>query len=166
MENQDNSELSAQIKQLIKKKKYHQAEMIVKDNIEMIPLYVSQMSTNVHAKRASEFLPKVGLRIVDYPELVDRLNKKATRYQISNFCWERVEEKLRSNISLLTIAAEDYFFKGQLDVAYSIIKRNNLRSIVEKTETKAWLSSIENKDIEEPMVICNRIIEQDVFGNY
>ena len=122
MENSDLQQMQKEILKHIKKRKYIKAEHIIKANPSLPSLftfYISNMGTNQHAKRASEFIIKQGKNLEDFPPIVERLKKKAVRYQLANHDWELVEEKLAAeDKSLMVIAAEDYFFKKNFENSY------------------------------------------------
>ena len=164
MENiEEKTQEQKEILQHIKKKKYIKAEEIVKANPSLFDFYINNMGTNQHAKRASEFIIKQGRNLQDFPPIVERLQKKAVRYQIANYDWELVGEKLASDKPLLAIAAEDYFYKKNLDIAYTLITHYQLGSYLQKKEINDWIKQIEVGELVPPSFLDNKLIDNDKF---
>jgi len=70
-----------------------------------------------------------------YPEFVTRLMKKSIRYMINNEPWEMVELRLRSNLKMLCLAVEDYFFNKKLDVVHRLVELYSLVPATAETAT-------------------------------
>ena len=167
MENiEEKTQEQKEILKHIKKRKYIKAEDLVKADPSLFDFYIQNMGTNQHAKRAQEFITKQGRNLEDFPPIVERLKKKAVRYQLAHYDWELVEEKLEGDKSLLVIAAEDYFFKKNFDVAYTLITKHGLEDYLEKIESKEWLQKINDGEGEEekPKILENKLFEKDEFS--
>lgn len=101
------------VESLVKQKKYSKAERHIHCHSKVFDHYIHLMSNNQGCKRAATTLASNGKKIEDYPELEIRLKKKSVRYLLRTYQWEFVELRLRNNLELLSLAAEDYFFKGK-----------------------------------------------------
>ena len=153
--------------------------------------YVELTSTNRHSKRVTQFLEKLysvkasingeapnfhSFLISHFKELETRLAKKGVRYLIGALEWEAVELRLRSDLRLLGLAAEDYFFKGELKVCRRWIELYGLGAkgenghekegaVLEKVEICEWIEN--GMAIEEDggaALVPNKVIEEDFFG--
>lgn len=133
---------------------------------ELFDFVIKAMSTNKHSKRASELVVKYKKDPKRYPELLQRLQKKAVRYVVQDQPWSMVELRFRSQPDLSTLSAEEYFFKGQKEIALAVVQRNNLGPLLTKQDLKAWLLSEEAAAYMKKGLIPNEVEALDYFGPY
>jgi len=136
-------------------------EDFLRDDDQLFDHMIGLMSTNKHSKKASELLTKYKRDFLKYPKLIERLQKKAVRFVINDQSWSMIENRFRSQPSLLAIAAEEFHFQGKRDVAFSLIKRHGLLDWVQKEDVRAWFASPETQQLAE---VPNLFDLHDAFG--
>lgn len=156
-------EKKALIESKVNSSKSRDIEDFLKDDDQLFDHMIDLMSTNKHSKKASDLVVKYKKDFRKYPKLIDRLEKKAVRYTINDQSWSMIENRFRSQRSLLAIAAEEYHFQGKFDVAFSIIKRNNLLDTVKKEDVRLWFESAAAQQLP---VLPNEIDLRDAFGSF
>ena len=129
------------IKFKVSKGKYNEIDSLIKNEASLFDYMIEIMSNNKDAKRASELIVKYQKDYTKYPVLLERLEKKAVRFCMGDQPWSMVELRLKSDPNLLAIAAEDYFYRGDKDIAFSIVERNNLKPYLKKKEILEWLAT-------------------------
>ena len=151
-----------------------------------LSFYVQETCNNRDAQRSSQFFEKIfkfnysqeGITFFDfmdkhYPEFVTRLMKKSIRYMINNEPWEMVELRLRSNLKMLCLAVEDYFFNKKLDVVHRLVELYSLVPATAETATSGK-ACLQKKEIcewvlqgmpEKPeQLVDNFLLRDDKFG--
>ena len=156
-------EQKERIKLLISKKKINEAEVLATTSDTLFDFMIEEMSTNDNAKRASELVEKHNKDPKKYPNLILRLKKKAVRWLLTQLSWEFLELKLKGRPDCLAMAAEDYFFKGKKDVAYTLVRRNKLVPLLTKVELNEWLKT-NPEESGEAKLLENMILKNDTFG--
>ena len=151
------------IKFKVSKGKYNEIDGLIKNEADLFDYMIELMSNNKEAKRASELIVKYQKDYTRYPVLLERLEKKAVRFCIGDQPWSMVELRLRSDPNLLAIAAEDFFYRGDKDIAYSIVTRNNIKSSLKKKEILEWLDTDASQTAK---ILSNDLLDKDVFGPY
>jgi hypothetical protein len=84
------------------------------------------------------------------------------RFGINDQPWFMIENRFKSQRTLLAIAAEEYHYQGKLDVAFTIIKRNGLLDSIKKEDVKTWFLSPAAQEMTE---LPNLIDLHDCFGS-
>lgn len=89
--------------------------MLIHNNAELAANAVRQMCTNKHCKLAGKIVENSGLNPTDFPALVERLNKNALRYFMSNddMCFYQLIELVSDVPEMLTIVVEELEFQGK-----------------------------------------------------
>lgn len=82
---------------------------------ELAALAVSKMCTNKHSKIAGKIVDTAGLNPLDFPMLLERLNKTALRYFLNNddMCVYQLIELTYDMPAMLGIIIEDLEFQGK-----------------------------------------------------
>ena len=160
---EEKDQVKAYIKERVAKNKVNDCDKYIKESDELFDYFIQQMSTNKNAKRGSEIVVKYKKDFANYPELVERLEKKAVRFMLGDQTWELVELRLRPHPRLLAMAAEDYFYRGNKDLAYTLVVNNNLTDLIKKDDLKNWLKS---EEAAMTQVIVNSIVAEDKFSIY
>lgn len=92
--------------------------------LKIYPHYVNQVvhkyTDNLHANFIASLIIEHGLRMQDFPLVLQRMEKSCVRYIIASNEWFRVEEKLASKPRLLGYACEDMLFKKRYNEVFSI----------------------------------------------
>lgn len=152
----EENNIKKQLEKILRGKKYSKAEDIaLKAN--SLDLLIELMSTNKHCNQAYKILKKKKLSVNDYPNLKERFKKKYIRYLIKDISKPHIEVLLESQKELLAIFSEDLFFFKEKDLAFSIIKRHDLKNFLKKKEI---LEEIDNKFIYKE----NFYLKKEFFG--
>lgn len=148
--------IKIKLEKILKSKKYSKVEdLAIKTN--SLDLLIELMSTNKHCNQAYKILKKRKLSVDDYPNLKNRFRKKYIRYLIKDISKPHIELLLESQKELLAIFAEDVFFFKEKDLAFSIVKRHDLKSFLKKKEI---LEEIENEFVYQE----NIFLRDEFFG--
>lgn len=119
------------------------------------------LCTNKTVTYSSKIIKKYDLNIADYPDVVERLKKKALRYTLWEKEWFGCEERFCLNDEILGYLVEDLFNDKKYNEAWSIIQRYNLmeKGFVKKVEPVQFFK--ENTNFQ---IINNPIYEKDSFN--
>ncbi|CAD8204635.1 unnamed protein product [Paramecium octaurelia] len=127
------NQLHQHFKDLLQKQKFDDAYLFytsVKLPQNCFDKLIEQMLYKNEASKAADFIKKQHIDPVQYPKLVERLEKNCIKYMSKEHPWYKNEEMLLYQQSFLVRFCEDAYYTFQSKEALSIVKRNNLINLI------------------------------------
>jgi len=81
---------------------------------------------NKNFKNASELVTNFKFNPHDFPRLITDLQKSALRFHMGEGTWIQLEERFYETKDILGLVIDEFFKKGWVDEALSIVKRHNM----------------------------------------
>ena len=110
---------------------------------------------------SAKLIKKYKLDIKAYPEVLERMKKKALRYTLWEKGWFGCEERFCLYEDILGYLAEELFHKGKYQESWSIIQRYDLlkKGLIKKIEPINYF-----KENQQYVVLPNPIFQKDSFN--
>ncbi|EAR93672.2 3'-5' exonuclease (macronuclear) [Tetrahymena thermophila SB210] len=162
-------DMKEMIERMVNQDKINEALTIVNDeDIELQKHFVNQLIFKNYEDKCIEIIEKYNLNYKEFPQLVDRMEKKkvAKILQDCNQNWEKAEERINSQSQLLFYLVDLLVQKKKYQEAASIISRHQLNKIFQ-TQIDSLASHFELNQLlqdKSQNTMLNRILERDGFG--
>ena len=113
-------------------------------------------------KRATHFLKEHQIDPSSHPELQHNIYKNCFGYYYRTFDWEKAEEKFIGSPKMLSLLIEKLWEMNKIDIAYSIFKRQELKS-VDFISTSNLFEKLSDLEENSQKKINNYILDKDGF---
>ncbi|KAL4503815.1 hypothetical protein ABPG73_017558 [Tetrahymena malaccensis] len=162
-------DMKEMIERMVNQDKINEALTLVNpEDIELQKHFVRQLILKNYEDKCIEIIEKYNLNYKEFPQLVDRMEKKkvAKILQDCNQNWEKAEERINSQNQLLFYLVDLLVQKKKYQEAASIISRHQLNKIFQ-TQIDSLAQHFELNQLlqdKNQNTMLNRILERDGFG--